>query len=261
MEAFWFSPANAFLRYHHLPGTAPTHVYLAGLGLAATASYPHILRTATLSPYSAIIPDWLGCGFSDRPPTFGYTIADHAASIAGLLDHLHITNCTVIGASMGGSVAITLAGQRPDLVARLLLAEANLDAGGGAFSRGIAATTEEAFVQHGYDQLMQTMLTDGRAGNHVTAVLAGIWNVAAPHALYRSAVSLIQCVQPSWREILYHLAIPRTYLFGEYSLPDEDYTVLPAQGIQVAIVPHAGHGMLLENPSGFAASIAALDAH
>lgn len=258
MEAFWFSPANAFLRYHHIPGEEPTYVYLAGLGLAATASYPHIIRAASLSSYRAIIPDWLGCGFSDRPATFGYTIADHAESIAGLLDHLHITNCTVIGASMGGSVAITLAGQRPDLVARLLLAEANLDAGGGAFSRSIAATTEEEFVQHGYDRLIQTALADGRAGNPIAAVAAGILQVAAPHALYRSAVSLVQGVQPSWRDILYQLAIPRTYLFGEYSLPDDDSTVLPAHGIQVAIVPHAGHGMIWDNPPGFAASIAAM---
>jgi pimeloyl-ACP methyl ester carboxylesterase len=260
MEAFWFPPANAFLRYHHVPGAEPTYVYLAGLGLAATASYPHVIRAPNLSPYRAIIPDWLGCGFSDRPTTFGYTITDHAESIAALLDHLHIAHCTVIGASMGGSVAITLAGQRPDLVARILLAEANLDAGGGAFSRSIAAASEDDFIQHGYDSLIQTAQTDGRTGNHVTAVVAGIWHVAAPHALYRSAVSLVQGVQPSWRDILYQLAIPRTYLFGEYSLPHEDSMVLPAHGIQVAIVPQAGHGMMWDNPTGFAASIAAMKA-
>ena len=257
MEAFWFSPANAFLRYYHIPGAEPTYVYLAGLGLAATASYPHVIRAATLSSYRTIIPDWLGCGFSDRPATFGYTIAEHAESIAGLLDHLHIANCTVIGHSMGGSVAITLAGHRPDLVARILLAEANLDAGGGAFSRSIAASTEDEFVQNGYDRLIQTAQTHGRTGNQVTAVVAGIWQVAAPHALYRSAVSLVQGVQPSWRDILYQLAIPRTYLFGEYSLPDEDSRILPEHGVEVAIVAQAGHGMMWDNPIGFAESIAA----
>jgi pimeloyl-ACP methyl ester carboxylesterase len=260
MEAFWFSPANAFLRYQHLPGSGPTYVYLAGLGLAATASYPHIIRATTLAPYRAIIPDWLGCGFSDRPATFGYAIDDHVQTIARLLDHLQIANCTVIGHSMGGSVAISLAAQRPDLVGRILLAEANLDAGGGAFSRSIAASTEDEFVQNGYDTLIQTAQTDGRTGNRVAAVAAGIWQVAAPHALYRSAVSLVQGVQPSWRDILYQLAIPRTYLFGEYSLPDDDSTILPAHGIQVVIVPQAGHGMMWENPTGFVATIAAMDA-
>ncbi len=260
MEAFFFSPANAFLRYHHLPGAEPTYVYLAGLGLAATASYPHVIRAPTLSPYRAIIPDWLGCGFSDRPATFGYTIDDHAESIAALLDHLHVANCTLIGASMGGSVAISLAAQRLDLVSRIVLAEANLDAGGGAFSRSIAGSTEDQFVQNGYDRLIQTAQIDGRTGDRVAAILAGIWQMAAPHALYRSAVSLVQGVQPSWRDILYQLAIPRTYLFGEYSLPDEDSTILPAHGIQVAVVAQAGHGMMWDNPIGFAASIAAMGA-
>jgi pimeloyl-ACP methyl ester carboxylesterase len=261
MEAFFFPPANAFLRYHHLPGADPTYVYLAGLGLAATASYPHVIRTPTLSPYRTIIPDWLGCGFSDRPATFGYTIDDHAKSIAGLLDHLQLANCTVIGASMGGSVAISLAAQRPDLVARIVLAEANLDAGGGMFSRSIAASTEDEFVRNGHTRLIETALIDGRTGDRGAAVVAGIWQVAMPHALYRSAVSLVQGAQPSWRDLLYQLSIPRTYLFGEYSLPDEDSTILPVHGIEVAIVPQAGHGMMWENPTGFAASIAAIAGH
>jgi pimeloyl-ACP methyl ester carboxylesterase len=260
MQAFFFPPANAFLRYHHLAGTEPTYVYLAGLGLAATASYPHVIRAPTLSPYRAIIPDWLGCGFSDRPATFGYTIDDHATSIAALLDHLQIANCTVIGASMGGSVAISLAALRPDLVARLVLAEANLDAGGGAFSRSIAASTEDEFVQTGCNRLIETAQTDARTGNRDTAVVAGIWQVAAPHALYRSAVSLVQGVQPSWRNILYQLSIPRTYLFGEYSLPDEDSRILPEHGVEVAIVAQAGHGMMWDNPSGFAKSITVMEA-
>src|SRR5688500_12027170 len=33
--------------------------------------------------------------------------------------------------------------------------------------------------------------------------------------------------------------LPRTYLFGEYSLPDEDSMILPEEGIEIAIVPEA----------------------
>jgi pimeloyl-ACP methyl ester carboxylesterase len=64
-------------------------------------------------------------------------------------------------------------------------------------------------------------------------------------------------MQPSWRNILYQLSIPRTYLFGEYSLPDEDSRILPEHGVEVAIVAQAGHGMMWDNPIGFAESIAA----
>jgi pimeloyl-ACP methyl ester carboxylesterase len=258
MEAFLLSPTDAFLRYQHLPGREPTHVYLAGLGGAASAVYPRVVSAAPLSTYRALIPDWLGCGFSDRPAAFGYTINDHADTIALLLDNLRVTACTLVGHSMGGSVAITLAAQRPELVARLILAEANLDAGGGAFSRGIAESSEDEFTQNGYHKLIQMLQTDGRAGNRIAAALTGMLQVAAPHALHRSAVSLVQGVRPGWRDQLYQLAMPRAYVFGEYSLPDEDCEVLPAHGIDVAIVAHAGHAMVWENPSGFAGTISAL---
>jgi hypothetical protein len=43
-------------------------------------------------------------------------------------------------------------------------------------------------------------------------------------------------------------------------LPDEDSRILPEDGIEIAIVPEAGYGMIWENPSGCAASIAAMKA-
>ena len=258
MEALLLTHADAFLRYHDLPGSKPPHVFLAGLGGTASALFPRVVRAAPLSTYRAIIPDWLGCGLSDRPETFGYTINDHADTITQLLDDLHVTACTFIGHSMGGAVAITLAAHRPDLVARLILAEANLDAGGGVFSRSVAEVPENEFVRRGYHQLIQAIQSDSRAGNHNAAILAGFAQLAAPHALHRSAVSLVQGTQPSWRDQLYQLTIPRAFVFGENSLPDPDSEILPGHGIKIAIVPRAGHGMVWENPDGFAEAVGAL---
>ena len=258
MDVLLLRHTDAFIRYQDLPGSEPPLVFLAGLGGAATAVFPRVVRAAPLSAYRAIIPDWLGCGFSDRPEMFGYTISDHADTITQLLDDLQVTACTVIGHSMGGAVAITLAAQRPDLVGRLILAEANLDAGGGAFSRSVAEVPEDEFVRHGYLRLLQTVQTDSRTGSRNAAVRAGIAQVVAPHALHRSAVSLVQGTQPSWRDMLYHLTMPRAFVFGEDSLPDQDSEILPAHGIKVAVVPRAGHLMVLENPDGFAEVIGAL---
>lgn len=50
---------------------------------------------------------------------------------------------------MGGAVAITLASERPDLVSALVVAEANLDPGGGSLSRSIAAQSEADYVAEG----------------------------------------------------------------------------------------------------------------
>ena len=152
---------------------------------------------------------------------------------------------------MGGSVAIELASRRPDLVAQLVLAEANLDAGGGAFRSYIANQTETDFVNSGYQELIQNLYRDGVGGNSSAAIAGGMWQVAAPHAFHRSALSLVRGTLPMRRDQLLQISIPRVYGFGDQSLPNDDYERLPSQGIEEAVVSDAGHGMIWDNPTGF----------
>jgi pimeloyl-ACP methyl ester carboxylesterase len=205
-----------------------------------------------LSGYRSIIIDWLGCGFSDRPEHFGYTLEDHAATVSALLDHLHLGANIIVGHSMGGAVAIALADQRPDLVAQLILAEANLNAGGGSFSSSIARQTEEEFVKDGYLKLLQGYQTRAIEGDLIAATLLGVFRVSEPFALHRSAVGLVQGTKPVMRELLFQLSMPVMYVAGEQSLPDPDFDMLRAKGYETGIVPDAGHRMVSDNPSGFA---------
>lgn len=108
-----------------------------------------------------VLVDLFGHGYSDRPENFGYTLEEHADTVAQVLDHLSLKGCGVFGHSMGGSVAITLAARRPDLVSRLILAEANLDPGGGFISTFIAGHTEDAFVATGHQETIQRMIALG----------------------------------------------------------------------------------------------------
>lgn len=92
-----------------------------------------------------------------------------------------------------------------------------------------------------------------RSGNHIWA---GSLGVTAAFAVHKASVALVQGDSPSWRQQLSRLRTRRTVLFGERSLPDPDVEVPPRSGIDVAIVPGAGHSMAWENPSGLAAAIA-----
>jgi pimeloyl-ACP methyl ester carboxylesterase len=208
------------------------------------------------------MPDFLGYGYSERPASFGYTVAEHADSIAFLLDQLQASQCTVIGHSFGGAVAITLATKRPDLVSRLVLAEAVLDAGDFI---GAASLSEEQYIanQHG------TVLEYFRLGSLDFDISNRSWlpmfQLGAPHAFYRTACSLALGESPTWREQLYRLSIPRLFLLGEVSLQKkthrvEDKDELPTHGIQVAVIPHAGHGMMWDNPAAFVRAIAEFEA-
>ncbi len=64
--------------------------------------------------------DLLGHGGSDKPGA-GYAIADQASAVAEALAELDVAGATVVGNSLGGSVATGLAEQSPDLVAGIVI--------------------------------------------------------------------------------------------------------------------------------------------
>jgi pimeloyl-ACP methyl ester carboxylesterase len=260
MEAYLEPKVQAFIRYFDFPGVEPTVVFLAGLGLASTAAYPRIVVEAGLSDRHSILVDLFGCGYSDRPVHFSYSLEDHAATLSGLLDHIGSSQYALVGHIMGGAVAIELASKRTDLISQLILAEANLEAGGGIFSTNIAAQTENDFISVGYQELLENRRSAAINGDSVASIALGVWQVNSPLAFHRSAVSLVRGTEPIMWENLIRLSIPRTFIFGgrsleEYEEDRETYKKLEAHGIQVFTVPDAGHGMMVDNPVGFADAI------
>lgn len=251
MDTFRIKALNAHLYYHDLPGsTAPALVMLHGLGSAASAWYPRAAHHPKLRDHRSLLVDFLGYGYSDRPRSYDYSMEAQAETVASLLDHLELTHCTVIGHSMGGSIAILLADSRPDLVSHLIVAEGNLDPGPGFVSGRIVSVSEQVFTTTKYYEFYQQM-TD--AGFHD---YAGTVRASDPTCLYRSATSLIADRIPTYRERFYRMSMPRTFIFGEQTLPDPDEHLLREEKIDVRIVPGAGHDMMGDNPDGFANAIA-----
>jgi 3-oxoadipate enol-lactonase len=66
--------------------------------------------------------DLRGQGLSDAPPA-PYSIDDHVADLAALLDTREISGAIVVGLSVGGMVALALAAARPDLARLLVLCD------------------------------------------------------------------------------------------------------------------------------------------
>ena len=227
MESLYQRSWRSFLRFQDIPGDVPARVYIPGLGMASSGTFARVITDPILSGNRSLLVDLLGFGSSDRPADFGYGLEDHALVVAELLDHIGLRGCAVIGHSLGGSVAITLATLRPDLVSNLVVAEANLDPGGGSFSRGIAAQSEEEFIRAGFADFLQRILTSASQGDEGMAAYAGMLQVAAPHAVCRSARALVEEIRPAMRARYNKLPMPRAYIYGERSVPRDRASVMP----------------------------------
>lgn len=237
------------MRYHDLPGDGTPILFIHGLGCAGSLDYPQVASQPSLTDHRRILVDLIGSGFSDKPANFDYSIESHARYLDSFLSWIGAETIILFGHSMGGAVALSLAEMRPAQIAAILLAESNLDPGGGFISSVMGTYSLNEFLDHG----LATILADERArGNRIWAESCAI---SSPTALHAESLSLIEGTEPSWRQILYDLACPKVAIFGAGSLPDPDTEELAAHGVTTAIVPAAGHSMAWENPQGLARAI------
>ena len=250
MDSLLLDPPKAHLRYLDIPGDGPPIVWVHGMGGASSADFPSVAASPALIGHRSILVDLLGHGYSDAPESFSYSLEDHAHTVAQLMNRLGLKDCALFGHSMGGAVVITLAAFRPDLVSRLIIAEGNLDPGGGSTSSSIAAQTEHEFATTGRAALLELIST------HFGATRVATFQVCSPLGLYRSAVGLVKATQPTMRDRLYAFDIPTAYVFGERSLPDPDEEALASHGVRVLVVLDAAHDMPTDNPGGLADAVA-----
>ena len=252
MRSLHLPEREASIRFHDLPGSSPAVVFLHGLGAASSSDLAGVAARAPFAGRRRLLVDLLGFGFSDRPPGCAYTLDDHARSVAAVLDAARAGNCWVIGHSMGGTVAIVLAGLRPDLVSALVVAEGNLDPGVGSVSVEIAGWAEDEYLARGHQALLRQVSEAARPEDPGMEAYLGAFRLADPLAVHRSAVGLLAPIHPTARERLYRFSGPKAYVFGERSLPDPDQEHLPANGVEVIVIPGAGHSMTVEAPDDLA---------
>ena len=142
------------LRYHDLSGSLIPILFIHGLGCCGSMDYPTV-ASGSIQAHRRIIPDLLGSGFSDYSDDFPYTIESHASLLKSFVEDLQLEELVIYGHSMGGAIAIKLAEKLDKKVKLLLLSEANLDNGGGFFSKKIANYSYEDFIKFGYEELIR----------------------------------------------------------------------------------------------------------
>ena len=210
-------------------------VLLHGLGCGNLASWAD---TVARLGRPGVFVDLVGHGLSDRPPTFGYALTEHADAVAGVLRAVG-GRLDVLAHSLGGSIAVVLARRHPDLVRSLVLVEPGLDPV-PVGPDDLAAHDEAELSRGGWDLLLSREVPGRRAEVRT----------ADPLAIVRSAVAITAAEGGTLNDALAATDVPAMLVAGfrTYARWDD----LVAAGVRCERVEGGGHFVMLERPREFA---------
>ncbi len=102
--------------------------------------------------FRCIALDFPGFGLSTGAPGYRYLAQDHAELLVAFLDHLDLSELTLVGHNWGGPFGLYAAQQRPDRFQRLVLANTwawplNGDLSSEVFSRGMGNPVGRALIK------------------------------------------------------------------------------------------------------------------
>lgn len=111
------------LRYHYLDEGDGEPVVMVH-GNPSWSFYYRRLVEALSPSHRTIVPDHIGCGFSDKPDDaqYDYTLESRVRDLETLLDHLGIdSGITLVVHDWGGMIGMTYAARHPERIARLVV--------------------------------------------------------------------------------------------------------------------------------------------
>ncbi len=79
------------------------------------------LISAFRDRFRTVAVDHIGCGLSDKPQQYAYTLAQHVANLEALIEHLDLRDITLLAHDWGGAIALGAALRQPERVGRIVL--------------------------------------------------------------------------------------------------------------------------------------------
>jgi haloalkane dehalogenase len=110
-------------RMHYLDEGAGDPVVMVH-GNPTWSIYYRNLVMALRDTHRCIVPDHIGCGYSDKPQddTYDYTLSQRVADLETLLEDLGVTeNITLVVHDWGGMIGMTYATRHPERIKRLVV--------------------------------------------------------------------------------------------------------------------------------------------
>jgi pimeloyl-ACP methyl ester carboxylesterase len=101
-------------------GTGPVVIMLHG-NPTWSFYYRNLIKQLSQAGFRCIVPDHIGCGLSDKPADYNYTLKQRIEDVEGLIDHLGIRSFSLVVHDWGGAIGCGIAGRRPDGLQKLVL--------------------------------------------------------------------------------------------------------------------------------------------
>lgn len=237
-------------------------------GISADLQVWRLLVPELGKHFRVVTVDNRGAGRSSAPDE-PYTIQSMANDVVALLDHLQISSAHVLGWSMGGVIAQSLALTHPEKVKRLVLL-GSFAAADGMLKNSIKNWVNIRRSNMPYEQVMRhvaRLVYSPALANNESAYEAFIQVMVnnpyrqSLHGFVRQAEALLEYTAPGQ---LSTLQVPTSVLVGEHDqlappyLSEELAALLPHSNFHVLAGAHSG---FVEYPALYAKTLIKLLSH
>jgi pimeloyl-ACP methyl ester carboxylesterase len=243
---------NARVAWLRLGPVSPPVVFLHGLGDSSIMSMSAAARELALVGISSVLIDLPGFGYASTEVPHVASMEEYASIVTATFDALDLRDATIVGHSMGGSVALLAAHGSRQRIRSLILAEPLLVREHSTLARAIAKRDEGDFLDRGYAMLVRATRRQAARGDSAARGFLAPLMRADARVLHESAVSLLADRTPMFLDLLRTIEVPTALLLGERTsavLPD-----LPKE-VNIRVIPDAGHAMMHENQRAFVSAI------
>ena len=249
--------------YVRVGGKGPAVVLIHGFGDTGDMWAPIAARL--VADHTVIVPDLRGMGLSAHPDT-GYTKANEARDIAGVMDALKVDKAQLVTHDIGNMVGYALVAQFPARISKWVVIDAPLPGVGtwqaqllnpktwhfnfyGPDEERLVAGRERIYLDRFYNELSaHPEKIDEATRVHYTAMYA------KPHAIHDAFEQFKAFPQDGVDNRAFRakgkLTLPVLALGGEksYGLRMKGELDDVAANVKAGVIPEAGHWIMEENP-------------